>query len=109
MSVVLLLDEYTLCFSFCPWVCDNIPLPVALVSPPTKWRNGSVLEQVTCINMCMMQKLFLPRIGVGQVEAEGVFGENRSSVEMQLVCQCSIMLGFVCHNTDYSYLRTCAC
>ena len=82
VSVGLLLDQDTVRFSFCPWVCDDVPLPVALVSPPARWRNGPLLERGTCINMCMVQKLFLPRIAVERVEVVGVFGENWSLVEM---------------------------
>ena len=81
VTVGLLLDEDTVRFSFSPWVCDNMPLPIVLVSPPVSWRNGALLDRGTCINLCMVQKLFLPRIAMEQAEAVDVFSEHWPKIE----------------------------
>ena len=59
----------------------NMHLPIVLVSPPVSWRNGALLDRGTCINLCMVQKLFLPRIAMEQAEAVDVFGEHWPKIE----------------------------
>lgn len=81
MSIGLLLGQNKVQISFSPWGCDKIPLPVVIVSPPLSWRKGLIIDRATCINLCLVQTLFTPRVTVDRSDVEKVFGENMEYID----------------------------
>ena len=75
-TVGMLLDDMRVRFAFSVMCDSERPLPIVFVSPPMLWRNGVFPLSQTCICMCLLQNLRLPRMPVTE-EWSAYFGEGR--------------------------------
>ena len=64
----VLLDETLVQFAFSALCLDKegkcIPLPIVLLSPPLKWREGTALDRSVCIGICLLHNLQKKRMSV---------------------------------------------
>ena len=64
----VLLDETRVQFAFSALCLDKegkcIPLPIILLSPPLKWREGTSLNRSVCIGICLLHILQKKRMSV---------------------------------------------
>ena len=62
VSVGFLLDATTVRFSFSLFASDGVPLPVTFISPVLPWRRNQIVHEGTCVALCLIQKLMMPRV-----------------------------------------------
>ena len=64
----ILLDQNAIRLAFSPFNhSNNIDIPFVLVSPPLNWRSGIGINRGTCVLMCLLHRLRLPRISAREL------------------------------------------
>ena len=90
-AVGILLDKDSLHFAFDE---GKTPLPIVVISPSLKWRDGTAVQRGACISLCVLQNLAMNHVVVDEVLWENAIGrllweEMKIAVEIGFVMESS--------------------